>query len=284
MKPRKRAVRVGTFENLEDRVVLNAAQNRLIVADVTSFYSNYVSTIPSLVAAVTGAADSTAKATAQTALTNAITTDVNNLGTQLQKDLGASSTSAINLSITGGTASLMNALLQVASADPAFLAETGGINLATNLSIGAATALTQGRPSFPTSSFGTASSQFFQAIQTPAAQLEADQDAASTPPTTDQQAAINASIATIDAGTIANTNALATNLLTTLGKGSTAAIQQVITGVPSTQAGVTFTSSGAGSTAAFGSLLAALQSIESDPALLTNVNVVAGIYSLYAFI
>lgn len=275
-------MRIGTFDALEDRVVLSAAQNRLIVADVSSFYSNYVSTVPGLVAAVTGAADATAKAAAQTALTNAITTDVNNLGTQLQKDLGASSAGAIGLSVTGGTASLMNALLQVNSADPAFLAEAGGINLATDLSIASAFALTQGGPSFPSSSFGTASSQYFQAVQAPAAQLKADRAAASTPPTTAQQAAIDADVATIDAGTVAGTNALATVLLTTAGTGTTAAIKQVVTGVPSSQTGVTFSSTSG--TASFGSLLAALQAIETDPALLSDVDVIAGIYSLYALI
>lgn len=282
MKPRKRVARVGTFDALEDRVVLNAAQNQLIVADVTSFYSNYVATVPGLVQAVTGATDATTKATATTALTDAITTDVNNLGTKLQTDLGASSASAISLSITGGTASLMNALLQVANANPAFLGAEGGIKLATDLSIGASFALTQGKPSLKPTTFGTASGQYFGAVQSQAAQLKTDRAAASTPPTTAQQAAIDADIAAIDATTVASVNTLATNLLTTMGTGLTKAIQQAVTGVPSSQTGVTFTSSSG--TASFGSLLATLQAIETDPVLMGDSDVVAGIFSLFAFI
>ena len=90
MKNRKRTVRIGTFDALEGRVVLNGAQNQAIVKDVTSFYSDYVMNVPTLVQTYTAAkaqaassgaaADQTAAQTAATNLTNAITTDVNSLG------------------------------------------------------------------------------------------------------------------------------------------------------------------------------------------------------------
>ena len=167
----------------------------------------------------------------------------------------------IRLSITGGSGggtdvsntsgaasagSLLNALLAVDSVEPGVLGDTVGINLATNLTIGAAVALTSGRPSFPTSNFGTFSQTYFGDVAPEAAQLKTDQAAASTPPTTAQQATIDADVAAIDKTTVADVNTLATNLLTTMGTGSTAAIQQIITGIPTTSIGVTFTSSGAG--------------------------------------
>ena len=105
MTPRKRTARIGSFDALEDRVVLSLsamAQNEAIVKDVTAFYANYVATVPTLVQALTStAAGSTAQTTAATNLTNAITTDVNNLGTQLLGDLGPASVQSIRTSITG---------------------------------------------------------------------------------------------------------------------------------------------------------------------------------------
>lgn len=299
MKPKKRRVRVGAFDALEDRVVMStgAAQNQAIVTDVTSFYSNYVATIPTLASAVTNAADATAKASATTALTTAITTDINNLATQLLKDLGNAAAPIIRLSITGGAGggtdvsntsgtasagSLLNALLAVDSVEPGALGNSVGINLATDLTIAAATALTAGKPTFPTSNFGSFSQTYFGNVATGAAQLKTDQAAASTPPTSGQQATIDADVAAIDKTTVADVNTLATDLLTTMGTGSTKAIQQVITGISTTSTGVTFTSSSG--TASYGSLLATLQSIETDPTLLTDANTIAGIVSLFAFI
>ena len=299
MTSKKRMPRIGAFDALEDRVVMStgAAQNQAIVADVSSFYSNYLATVPTLASAVTGAADATTKASATTALTTAITTDVNNLATQLLKDLGNAAAPMIRLSITGGvgggtdvsntsgtasTGSLLNALLAVEAVEPGVLGNSVGINLATDLTIGAAVALTAGKPSFPASNFGTFSQTYFGDVAPQAAQLKTDKAAASTPPTTAQQATIDADVAAIDKTTVADVNTLATNLLTTMGTGSTKAIQQVITGIPTTSSGVTFTSSSG--TASFGSLLATLQSIETDPTLLTDANTIAGIVSLFAFI
>lgn len=296
-------IKIGEFDALEDRVVLSAAtasaQNEAIVKDVTSFYSNLVSTTPALSQAYTSAAaGSTARTTAQTNLTNALTTDINNLATQLLTDLGAGAASAIRTSITGGVGggttvtnttgtasagSLLDALLAITSAEPGIMATSEGINLATDLSIAAATALTAGKPSFPASNFGSFTQTYFNAVSTPAAQLKTDQAAASDPPTTAQQTAITNDIAAIDTTTVSNVNTLATDLLTTMGTGSTAAIQQVVTGVPSTQTGVTFTSSSSSSMATYGSLLATIQAIESDPTLLTDADVIAAITSLYAF-
>jgi hypothetical protein len=304
MTPRKRIARIGAFDALEDRVVLSAAtamaQNQAIVSDVTSFYSNYVATVPALVAAYTSAtAGSTVQTTAATNLTAAITSDVNNLGTALLKDLGASAAQAIKLSITGSVAggtdvtntsgagsigSLMNALLAIDSADPAFLGEAAGINLATDVSIGAAFALSPGKPAFPTAPFGTFSQTYATAVQPEAAQLQTDQAAASTPPTTAQQTAITNDIAAIDKTTVSDVNTLATNLLTTMPAkpDPSAAIRQAVSGSTATS-GVTFTGA-AGSMASYGSLLETLQAIEAEPALLQNPNVIAGLVSLFAFI
>ena len=112
MKNRKRVVRIGAFDALEDRVVLSQAANLAIVKDVSSFYSNYLNIDPgagqtyttaAATAASTGAAsDLTAKTTAATNLTNAITTDINNLATQLLTDLGSGAASAIRTSISAG--------------------------------------------------------------------------------------------------------------------------------------------------------------------------------------
>jgi hypothetical protein len=308
MTTRNRAVRIGAFDALEDRVVLSQAQNLAIVSDVTSFYSNYLSTIPALVqayntaaatAATTGpATDLAAKTTAATNLTNAIKTDVNNLATQLLQDLRGASAQAIRTSISGGVGagtdvtnttsvatvgSLMNALLAVDAADPSAIGTSVGIGLVTDLGIGAAVALTQGAPQFPQTNFGSFTQTYFGDVQAGATQLKTAQAAASTPPTTDQKAAIDTAVASIDKTTVADVNNLATNLLTTMGTGSTKAIQQLVTGIPTTSTGVTFTGS-AGSFASFGSLLGALQSIETDPILLSDPNTVAGIVGLFAFI
>jgi hypothetical protein len=301
MTPRKRLARIGAFDALEDRVVLSAmSQNQAIVKDVTSFYANYVSTVPTLVQAYTSAAaGSTDQTTAATNLTNAITSDVNALGTALLADLGPASAPSIRTSITGavsgGTAvtnssgagsigSLMNALLAVDAADPAFLGEAGGINLATDVSIGAAFALTPGKPSYPTSPFGTFTQTYFGAVAAPAAQLQTDQAAASAPPTTAQQTAITNDVAAVDAVTVSNVNTLATNLVAAMPAkpDPSAAIRQTVSGSTATT-GVTYTGT-AGSTAAYGSLLATLQAIETEPLLLTNANVVAGLVSLFAYI
>jgi hypothetical protein len=301
MTPRKRVARIGAFDALEDRVVLSAmSQNQAIVADVTSFYANYVATVPPLVAAYTSATvGSTAQTTAATSLTTAITTDVNNLATALLKDLGSSAAQAIRLSITGSVAggtdvtnttgaaslgSLMNALLAVNSADPAFLGEAGGINMATDLSIGASFALSPGKPAFPQATLGTFSQTYATDVQTPAAQLQTDQAAASTPPTTAQQTAINNDIAAIDKVTVTDVNTLATNLLTTMPAkpDPSAAIRQAVSGSTATS-GVTFTGA-AGSMASYGSLLATLQAIEAEPTLLMNANVIAGLVSLFAYV
>jgi hypothetical protein len=302
MTPRKRkkVARIGAFDALEDRVVLSAAQNQLIVTDVTSFYSNYVSTVPGLVSAYTSAAaGSTAQAAAASALTNGLTTDVNNLATQLLKDLGNAAAPAIRLSVTGSSAggtstvtnttgtaaggSLLNVLLAVDAADPAFLGETGGIEMATDVTMGAAVALTQSVVSFPIGSFGTFSQTYFSNVQPLATTLATAQAAASTPPTTDQQTAINNAVSAIDTQTVSDVNTLATNLLTTMPAtpSPSAKIRQLVSGSTATT-GVTFTGS-AGSTANFGSLLAALQAIETDPKLLSDVDTVTGIVSLFAF-
>ncbi len=301
MTPRKKPATIGAFDALEDRVVLSAmSQNEAIVKDVTAFYSNYVSTIPALVAAFTSAAaGSTAQTTAATNLTKAITTDVNNLGTQLLADLGPASAQSIRTSITGGIGpgatvvssegtasmgSLMNALLSVNTADPAFLATTGGIDLATNVSIGASFALTPGKPGFPTAPFGTFSQTYASNIAAPATQLQTDQAAASTPPTTDQQTAINNDVAAIDKVTVSDVNTLATNLVAAMPAkpDPSAAIRQAVSGSTATT-GVTFTGA-AGSSAAFGSLLSTLQAIETDPTLLLDPTVITGLVSLFAFI
>ncbi len=299
MTTRKTAVRIGAFDALEDRVVLNAAQNQLIVTDVTNFYSNYVATVPALSEAITGAADATTRATAVTAQTTAITTDVNNLGAQLLKDLGNASAQSIRLAITGSVAggtdvsntsgsasvgSLMNTLLAVNSAEPGVMGEIIGINLATNLSMASAVALTAGTPSFPTATFGTFSQQYFGDVAPLAATLKTAQAAASTPPTTDQQTAIDTAVAAIDRTTVSDVNTLATNLLTATTPAPTAAIQQLVTGVSTTSKTVPFTPTTSNPTTGYGSLLGTLQAIESDPTLLTDAGTITGIVSLFAFI
>ena len=115
-------------------------------------------------------------------------------------------------------------------------------------------------------------------------QLQTDQAAASTPPTTAQQTAITNDVAAIDAVTVSNVNTLATNLVAAMPAkpDPSTAIRQAVTGSTATS-GVTFTGT-AGSMASYGSLLATLQAIETEPLLLTNPNVVAGLVSLFAFI
>jgi hypothetical protein len=296
---RKRVARVGGFDALEDRVVLSAAQNHLIVTDVTSFYSNYVATIPGLVAAFTSAAaGSTEQETAQTNLENAILADSNNLATQLLADLGTSAAPTIRLLISGALAggttvtnttqqfipgSLASTLLGVAGTAPAFLGETGGIDMATDLAGGAAVGLTQGVPLFPAATFIETQQSYFGDIQPLSTQLATDQAAASTPPTTDQQAAINTDVAAIDAKTVSDVNALATNLLATMPAkpAPSPAIRLLVSGSTATT-GVTFTGA-AGSTANFGSLLATLQSIETEPTLLSDVNEISSIFRLFSY-
>ncbi len=303
MTPRKRTARIGSFDALEDRVVLSLsamAQNQAIVKDVTAFYANYVATVPTLVQAyATAAAGSTAQTTAATNLTNAITRDVNDLGTALLADLGPSAAQSIRLSITGSAAggttvsnssgtgslgSLMNALLSVNAADPVFLGESGGINLATDISMGAAFALTPGKPAFPQAPFGSFTQTYASNVAAPAAQLQTDQAAASTPPTTAQQALITDDVAVIDKVTVSDVNTLATNLVAAMPAkpDPSAAIRQTVSGSTATT-GVTFTGA-AGTTASYGSLLATLQAIETEPLLLTNTNVIAGLVSLFAYI
>ncbi len=299
MTPRKKVARIGRFDTLEDRVVLNAAQNQLIVTDVTSFYSNYLSTVPTLVATYNAATPgSAAQTTAQTNLANAIVADANSLATQLLTDLGASAAPTIRLLISGALAggttvtnttsqfipgSLLSTLIGVAGTDPAFLGEPGGINLATDIAEAAAVGLTQGLVLFPAATVIETQQSYFGDIQPLSTQLATDQAAASTPPTTAQQTAINNDVAAIDAKTVSDVNALATNLLTTLPAKPNAspAIRLLVSGSTATT-GVTFTGA-AGTMANYGSLLATLQSIETEPKLLSDVNLISSIFRLFSY-
>ncbi len=296
---------------LEDRVVMStgAAQNQAVVTDVTSFYSNYVAAIPALASAVTGAADATTKTTAETALTTtAITTDALNNHSAMQLAEGPRRNPVAPMirapPITGelrrrdgreqhprgwaSAGSLLNRLLAVDSVEPGVRPgrhhgrgstwpppRLGDHRAARHRAKAVVTLTPKLRAALPRRTY-------FSDVAPEAAQLKTDQAAASTPPTTAQQATIDADVAAIDKTTVADVNTLATDLLTTMGTGSTTAIQQIITGIPTTSTGVTFTSSSG--TASFGSLLATLQSIETDPTLLTDADTIAGIVSLFAFI
>jgi hypothetical protein len=306
MKTPKRVARVGSFENLEERVVMTSRAT-IVNTDIQQFFSNYAATIPGLVsnfeqlekiAIMTGTtADKEAAAAANTKVHDTLVTDVNNLGTQLLKDLGNTTANAnsIRLSVTGASSpggvvftpsgnandgSLMNALLRIQGVDTPALAGTSGLNTAADLSIATSYAVALGHSVFPTAPFGTFSATWFANINPLAQQLKADKAAASTPPTADQTAQINKDIAAIRAETIKDVNTLGTSLVTTLGKGATAGIGQVITGVTSSNS-VTFNPT---NTAAFGSLMATALEFSSNPTLLLDPNINIAIVTLYAFI
>lgn len=305
MKTPKRAARVGSFENLESRVVMTS-RAVIVNNDIHQFFANYAATVPGLVtnfetasrtAAQTGsAADKAAAAAAGAKIRDTLTTDVNGLGNNLLRDLGPSSANTIRLSVTGATAptgvafnpgggnagqgSLMNALLRIDGASPAALGGASGLNLAADLSIATSYAVSVGNRAFPLTPFGNFSVNYFNAVVPLANTLKADRTAASTPPTTAEQQQIAKDIAAIDAATVRQVNVLGNDLVNDLGRGFTGAVGMVITGVNSSNS-VDFVPT---NRAAFGSLMATLLEIDGNTALLLDPNIDVAIVTLYAFI
>ncbi len=299
---RKKVARIGTVETLESRVVMTS-RAQIVVNDVTAFFANYAATVPALVtnvettAAIVKQAGSNATAaqiaaarTASTTLTGTITTDVNNLGTNLLKDLGSSAAGSIRLSVTGATTpttvvfsptgsaspgSLMNALLQVDKNAPAALGGASGLNLAADLSIGTSYAVSIGHGVFPLTPFGNFTASHFSNILPLANKLANDRMTGGFGTTVIAQ-----DIAAINTQTINDVNGLATTLVKQLGPGSTAGVGSVITGV-TTSSSVVFQPN---QTPAFGSLLASLQALGSNTNALTSPDILIGIVNLYAFI
>jgi hypothetical protein len=303
MKTRKNVARIGSVETLEDRVVMSASRPQIVVTDVTNFFANYAATIPALVTSAQDtaataqqsgtAADKAAAAAAASKLRGTIITDVNNLGTQLHKDLGAGADNSIRLSVTGATlptdvnfspggtpaaGSLMNALLQVQNTSVAGLGGANGLNLAADLSIATSYAVALGHSVFPAAPFGSFTATHFSNILPLANQLANDRMIGGSGTAGQQQIAKD--IAAIDNQTIKDVNGLGTTLVKQLGKSSAQGVGMVITGVNSTS-DVTFVPT---SRAAYGSLLATLQSLGSNTRLLSDPNVLIGITTLYAFI
>jgi hypothetical protein len=306
MKTLKRAARVGSFENLENRVVMTS-RAVIVNTDVQQFFQNFEATVPALVSnweqlAQTASmtmlpADKAAAAAANTQIHDTIITDVNNLGTKLLASLGNTTANAnsIRLSVTGATGtggvtftpsgnanqgSLMDSLLRIQGASPAALGGTAGLNTAANLSIATSYAVSIGRPILPTAPFGNFSATWFNNITPLAEQLKADRAAASTPPTTAEQQTIAMDIVNIGRQTITDVNNLGNALVTQLGKSSIPGIGSVITGVTQSNS-VTFTPT---NTPAFGSMMATLLQFSGNPALLLDPNVNIAIVSQYAFI
>jgi hypothetical protein len=304
MRNTRKPALVARFDVLEDRVVMSRAS--IVNADVTAFFGYYAATMPPLTAnsqtlnntamMTHSPSDIAAANAAKQLVVNSVVGDVNGLARMLYRDLGNSGYNSIRLSVTGissatpgvyfvsgtpNSGSLMASLLTLAEENTGALAGTQGLQLAADLSITTASAVSVGRPILPTSPFGNFTATYFTDVYPLALQLQMDKQSASTPPTMAQQTAINNDIAAIDAVTIRDTNALATTLVAQLGRNSTAGIGTIITGVNSTTSPI-FTPGGAAP--GYGSLLATLLTLDQRAGALLNPDVVINIVTQTAFI